>query len=82
MAIFTDSRIWVRVFSWPALFRSLFLQTVSVLPEPGLRAHFYGPQAARMFFHTFSGWIVFIAAFIMMFILYSIIAWIKHMSNQ
>jgi exosortase len=40
----------------------------------GLAAHFYGPEAAQGFFHVFSGWIIFIAAFIMMFIFYRIIA--------
>jgi exosortase/archaeosortase family protein len=42
----------------------------------GIAAYFYGEEAAQGFFHSFSGWIIFIAAFIMMFILYRAIAWI------
>jgi exosortase len=32
----------------------------------GVAAHFYGPAAAQGFFHTFSGWMVFLVAFGMM----------------
>jgi exosortase len=32
----------------------------------GVAAHFYGPEAAQGFFHTFSGWMVFLVAFGMM----------------
>ena len=39
----------------------------------GVAAHFYGAQAAEGFFHSFSGWIIFIAAFILMFILHRIL---------
>lgn len=33
----------------------------------GIAAHYYGPAAAQGFFHTFSGWIVFAVAFVMLF---------------
>jgi exosortase len=33
----------------------------------GIAAHYYGPEAAEGFFHTFSGWIVFAVAFAMLF---------------
>ena len=31
----------------------------------GILAHYYGPAAAEGFFHEFSGWIVFVVAFVM-----------------
>jgi exosortase len=73
---FTDPRIWVRVV--------LIMGTIPIaiaangirVAGTGIAAHFYGPQAAEGFFHSFSGWIIFVAAFIMMFFLYRIIAWI------
>ena len=34
----------------------------------GVAAHYYGPAAAQGFFHTFSGWIVFAFAFMMLFV--------------
>jgi exosortase len=73
---FTDPRIWVRVV--------LIMGTIPIaiaangirVAGTGIAAHFYGPKAAEGFFHSFSGWIIFVAAFIMMFFLYRIIAWI------
>jgi len=35
----------------------------------GIAAHFYGAAAAEGFFHAFSGWLVFIAAFAMLFVI-------------
>jgi exosortase len=72
---FTDSRIWVR---W-----ALAIGTIPIaiaangirVAGTGLAAHYYGPDAAQGFFHTFSGWIIFIAAFMMMFLYYKFIVW-------
>jgi exosortase len=74
---FTDSRLWVRIV--------LVIGTIPIaiaangirVAGTGIAAHFYGEAAAEGFFHSFSGWIIFIAAFIMMFILYRIIALIR-----
>lgn len=33
----------------------------------GVAAHYYGSQAAEGFFHTFSGWLVFLVAFLLVF---------------
>jgi len=33
----------------------------------GVAAHYYGPEAAEGFFHTFSGWMLFVVAFVMLF---------------
>jgi len=65
---FTDPRGWVR---W-----SIALATVPIaiaanglrVAGTGIAAHYYGPEAATGFFHTFSGWLVFIAAFAMLFV--------------
>jgi exosortase len=73
---FVDSRIWIRLL--------LIIGTIPIaiaangirVAGTGIAAHYYGPEAAQGFFHSFSGWIIFIAAFIMMFVLYRIIAWI------
>jgi exosortase len=74
---FTDSRMWVRLV--------LVIGTIPIaiaangirVAGTGIAAHYYGPAAAQGFFHSFSGWIIFIAAFIMMFILCRIIAWMS-----
>lgn len=41
----------------------------------GVAAHYYGAAAADGFFHTFSGWIVFAAAFAMLFVVHRVMAW-------
>jgi exosortase len=72
---FVDSRIWVRVI--------LVIGTIPIaiaangirVAGTGIAAHIYGPEAAQGFFHSFSGWIIFIAAFFMMFFLHRIIVW-------
>ena len=42
----------------------------------GIAAHVYGPEAAEGFFHTFSGWLVFVFAFAMLFVLIRIALWL------
>jgi exosortase len=64
---FTDTRAWVRI--------TLVLTTIPVaviangarVAGTGVLAHFYGPAAAEGFFHEFSGWVVFIVAFMLVF---------------
>ncbi len=40
----------------------------------GIAAHYYGPSAAEGFFHTFSGWLVFVVSFAMLFFIHRLIA--------
>jgi exosortase len=40
----------------------------------GIAAHWIGPAAAQGFFHTFSGWLVFIAAVVMLFLIQRAVA--------
>jgi exosortase len=39
----------------------------------GIAAHYYGAEAAEGFFHTFSGWIVFVAAFALLYVTAAVI---------
>jgi exosortase len=79
---FTDSRIWVRIVLVFGTIPIAIAANGIRVAGTGIAAHFYGPEAAQGFFHSFSGWIIFIAAFIMMFILYRMIAWIAPESRQ
>jgi len=66
---FTDRRASVRT--------AIALMTIPVavvangirVTGTGMLAYFFGVQAAEGFFHVFSGWLVFIAAFTMLFLL-------------
>jgi exosortase len=79
---FTDTRIWVRIVLVFGTIPIAIAANGIRVAGTGIAAHFYGPEAAQGFFHSFSGWIIFIAAFIMMFILYRMIAWIAPESRQ
>jgi exosortase len=70
---FTDSRFWARII--------LILGVVPIavsangirVAGTGIAAYLFGAQTAQGFFHAFSGWIIFIAAFIMLFVLHRIV---------
>jgi exosortase/archaeosortase family protein len=40
----------------------------------GIAAHHYGPEAAEGFLHTFSGWLVFVSALALLFVLREVMA--------
>jgi exosortase D (VPLPA-CTERM-specific) len=68
-----DSRIWARV--------ALVLSAVPVaivangvrVAGTGVAAHYVGLDAALGFFHTFSGWLVFLVAFALLFLVHRVI---------
>jgi exosortase len=70
---FTDSRICVRIVLAIGTIPIAIAANGIRVAGTGIAAHYYGPEAAQGFFHSFSGWIIFVAAFIMMFILHRII---------
>jgi len=73
---FIDSRIWVRLLLVSGTIPIAIATNGIRVAGTGIAAHFYGSEAAEGFFHSFSGWIIFIAAFIMMVILHRTIVWI------
>jgi exosortase len=58
----TDSRAWVRAATLLATIPAAILANGARVAGTGLAAHYYGRAAAQGFFHTFSGWLVFIVA--------------------
>lgn len=67
LGYFSDSRLWVRV--------AIALCTIPVaiatngirVAGTGVAAAYVGPEAATGFLHTFSGWLVFVLAFVILF---------------
>lgn len=75
VAYFMESRTWARA--------AIALATVPIaIASNGLRvagtgvaAHYYGPAAAEGFMHTFSGWLVFIVAIVLLLAVQQVLAW-------
>ena len=73
---FTDDRIGMRI--------TIALATVPVaiaanglrVAGTGIAASYYGQEAAAGFFHSFSGWLVFVASFAMLFVVMRVIKWL------
>jgi exosortase len=66
---FADPRPWMRAVIALATIPIAIAANAARVAGTGVLAHYYGPQAAEGFFHTFSGWIVFVVAFLMLFLL-------------
>ena len=64
-----DSRGWVRVVIALSTIPIAIVANGVRVAGTGVAAHYYGREAAEGFFHTFSGWLVFVVAFVMMFAL-------------
>ncbi len=66
-AYFTETVSWKRA--------TIVLSTVPIaiaanafrVTGTGILTHYVGPEVAQGFFHTFSGWLVFVAAFVLLF---------------
>jgi exosortase len=73
---FTDRRLWFRsVLALATIPVAIFANGIRVAGT-GVAAHFYGAAAAQGFFHAFSGWLVFLAAFVMLFALQRLLFWV------
>jgi exosortase len=72
---FMHPSAWVRTLLALATIPVAILANGFRVAGTGIAAHYYGPEAAEGFFHTFSGWLVFLAAFAMLFVMHRLIAW-------
>ncbi len=73
---FTDRRQSIRfLVALSAVPVAIFANGVRVAGT-GIAAHYYGPAAAEGFLHTFSGWLVFGAAFAMLFGIIRVLLWV------
>ncbi|MBE3112721.1 MAG: VPLPA-CTERM-specific exosortase XrtD [Acidobacteria bacterium] len=68
-----DQRPWARVVLALASVPVAIVANGVRVAGTGIAAHYYGAQAAMGFFHTFSGWLVFLVAFILLFVVQRVI---------
>lgn len=70
---FADSRAWVRTLIVLSTIPVAILSNAARVAGTGILAHYYGPGAAEGFFHEFSGWMMFLVAFLMILALQRLI---------
>jgi len=71
---FMDPRTWVRTVIVVSAIPVAILANGARVAGTGMAAHWIGAEAAEGFFHEFSGWIVFLFAFVMILIVQRVIA--------
>jgi exosortase len=71
---FTDQRVWVRVLIAASTVPIAIVANGARVAGTGIAAHQFGPAAAEGFMHEFSGWVVFVLAFVLMMAVQRIIA--------
>jgi exosortase len=74
---FMDPRLWVRYLLALAAVPVAIVANGVRVAGTGIAAHYYGVEAAHGFFHTFSGWLVFLVAFLMLGLLHRIVVLIR-----
>lgn len=70
---FMDPRGGVRVAIAASTIPIAIIANALRVAGTGVAAHHFGAEAAQGFFHTFSGWLVFVVAFSMLFVVASVI---------
>jgi exosortase len=64
---FAEGRVWARVVLALASIPVAVVANGARVAGTGVAAHYVGPEAAQGFFHVFSGWLVFLVAFVCLF---------------
>jgi len=62
---FIDQRAWVRTVIVASAIPVAILSNGARVAGTGIAAHWWGPSVAQGFLHEFSGWVVFLVAFVM-----------------
>ena len=70
---FMDSRTWVRALIVASAIPVAIVANAARVAGTGMMAQWIGPEAADGFFHEFSGWIVFLFAFVMILVIQRLI---------
>ena len=79
-----ESRRWVRVALVVIAAPIAVLANALRIVGTGLCVHYWSPDRAQGFFHTFSGWIIFLISFALLFLVHRTMRWLPraHVSTQ
>jgi exosortase len=70
---FLEPRLWVRIALVVLMVPSAIVSNAIRIMGAGMMAHRFGPAAAEGFLHTFSGWVIFLVALLLLFALHWIL---------
>jgi exosortase len=76
LGYFSDRRLWVRLAVALSSIPVAVVTNGIRVAGTGIAAHRFGPAAAEGFFHEFSGWLVFVAAFALTLAIQRVIAYV------
>jgi len=73
---FMDSRAWVRWVIGASTVPVAIVTNGLRVAGTGVGAHYFGPAVAEGFFHEFSGWLIFISAFLILLAIHRSLVWV------
>ena len=73
---FLDPRLGVRIALALATIPIAIAANAARISGTGIAAHHFGSEAAEGFFHTFSGWLVFVLSFALLFAVARMLLWL------
>ena len=76
-AYFSQKETWKRILLVLSTFPIAILANAARVSGTGILAYYYGDRVAQGFFHGFSGWILFVVAFVCLFVVGALISKIK-----
>jgi exosortase len=76
-AYISQRAAWKRIVLVLSTFPIAIIANAARVSGTGALAHYYGESVAQGFFHSFSGWILFVIAFICLFIVGTLLSKIK-----
>ena len=76
-AYFSQNSTWKRILLVLSTFPIAIIANAARVTGTGILAHHYGDKVAQGFFHGFSGWILFVVAFICLFIVGGLLSKMK-----
>jgi len=76
-AYFSQNTTWKRIVLVLSTFPIAIIANAARVTGTGILAHHYGDQVAQGFFHGFSGWILFVVAFVCLFIVGSLLSKVR-----
>jgi exosortase len=81
-AYFSQSGTWKRVVLVLSTFPIAIIANAARVTGTGILAHHYGQTVAQGFFHGFSGWILFVVAFVCLFVLGALLSRVKKVNKE